>query len=47
MCVARQLKAYLKFRPNIDGQLFLSFKSQKNLIRLKDISEWTVSLKFK
>ena len=30
MCVARQLKAYLKFRPNIDGQLFCHLNHKKN-----------------
>jgi hypothetical protein len=29
MCVARQLKAYLKFRPNIDGQLFCHLNHKK------------------
>ena len=29
MCVARQLKAYLNFRPNIDGQLFCHLNHKK------------------
>jgi hypothetical protein len=29
MCVERQLKAYLKFRPNIDGQLFRHLNHKK------------------
>ena len=29
MCVARQLTAYCKFRPNIDGQLFCHLNYKK------------------
>jgi hypothetical protein len=43
MCVARQLKAYLKFRPNIDGQLFCHL-NHKKLTRFQFIKAFPVSI---
>ena len=45
MCVARQLKAYLKFRPNIDGQLFCHL-NHKKLTRFQFLAILRSALKF-
>lgn len=45
MCVARQFKVYLKFRPNIDGQLFCHL-NHKKLTRFQFLAILRSALKF-
>ena len=45
MCDARQLKAYLKFRPNIDGQLFCHL-NHKSLTLFQFLAILRSALKF-